>query len=92
MEPAIIQIPPFSIDVDGVEATVFEVLKTQLVSGEVWYHVVVQLKYKNIVSKRYTLDVKDMKNLINKLKVEVSKIKFIELTYGLNELKRVMTS
>jgi len=91
MEPAIIQIPPFSIDVDGVEVTVFEVLKTQLVSGDVWYHVVVQLKYKNMVSRRYTLDVKDMKHLINKLKIEVTKLKFIELAYGLNELKRLMT-
>lgn len=92
MEPANIQITPFSINVDGVDVTILEVLSTQLISGDKWYHVVVQIKYKNILSKKYTLDVKDMNNLINKLKVEISKIKFIEMAYGLNYLKQIITA
>jgi len=90
MEPAVIQVPPFSLSIDGVEATILEVLKTQLISGDVWYHVVVKLRYKGIDSRNYTLDVKDMNNLVDKLKVEVSKIRFIELAYGINEVKRIM--
>ncbi|MCW1312858.1 MAG: hypothetical protein OH338_05535 [Candidatus Parvarchaeota archaeon] len=86
-----IQIPPFSINIDGVEVNILEVLSTQLISGDKWYHVVVQIKYKNILSKKYTLDVKDMNNLINKLKIEISKIKYIEIAYGLNYLKQIIT-
>jgi len=90
MEPATIQVPPFSIRIDGAEATILEVLKTQLVSGDVWYHVVVKLRYKGVSSRNYTLDVKDMNNLINKLKIEISKLRFIELAYGINEVKRII--
>lgn len=91
METSTFNIPPFSIEVDGFQVDVLEVLKTQLISGDTWYHVVVQINYKGIKSRRYTLDVKNEKDLLNKLKIEITKVKFIEYAYGINELKRLIT-
>jgi hypothetical protein len=91
MESTVIQLPPFSIQIDDCEATVLEVLKTSLVGGVTWYHVVVQLNYKGVKSRRFTLDVKDEKHLINRLKSEVTKLKFIEYASGLAEVKRLIT-
>ena len=91
METLTIQLPPFSIRVDDCEARVLEIYKTQLINGEIWYHVVVELVYKGIRSKRYTLDVKDTNQLINKLKMEVTKVKFLEYAYGLNEVRRAIS-
>jgi hypothetical protein len=91
METVSLQICPFTISVDNCQVVIYEALKSQLISGDVWYHVVVQINYKGIKSRRYTLDVKNEKDLINKLKVEISKIKIIEYTYGLDEVKRIIT-
>jgi hypothetical protein len=91
METPPIQIPPFSVEIDGYQVDILEVVKTQLVSGDKWYHVVVQVNYKGIKSRRYTLDVKNEQDLINKLKVELTKIRFIDYAYGTTELKRLIT-
>jgi hypothetical protein len=91
MESASFQIPPFFIEVDEIPVTIIEVLKTTLISGETWYHVVVQINYKGIKSRRYTLDVKSEQDLINKLKIEITKIKVIEYTHGLPEVRRLIT-
>lgn len=84
-------IPPFFIEVDGVFVQVIEVLKTSLVSGESYYHVVVSVNYKGIKSRRFTLDVRNEKELVNKLKVEIAKIKMIEYCYGLSEVRRLIS-
>jgi len=91
MESSTFQIPPFFIEVDEIPVTIIEVLKTALISGETWYHVVVQINYKGIKSRRYTLDVKSEQDLINKLKIEITKLKIIEYTYGLPEVRRFIT-
>lgn len=91
MEASRLQIPPFSIEVDGHVFDVIEVLKTQLLNGETWYHVVVRLNYKGIKSRTYTLDVRSEQDLINKLKAEVTKVKFMEYAYGIDELRRLIT-
>jgi uncharacterized membrane protein YcfT len=90
MEPATIQVPPFFIEIDGYPVQVLEVIKSELISGDVWYHVVISIFYKEIKSKRYSLDVKDTKDLINKLKLEITKIKFTDYAYGLDEVKRLI--
>jgi len=90
VKPSLIPLPPFSIEVDGVRVTVLEVLKSQLISGETWYFVVVQLNYKGVLSRRYTLSVRDVRDLVNKLKMEVTKIKFIEYGYGLEAVRRMI--
>lgn len=82
---------PFSTVIDNAIVDVLEVLESRLISGERYFHVVVQINYKDIKSKRYTLDVKSMDELIYKLKVEVNKIKYIEYIYGINELRRLIT-
>ncbi|MEM1542786.1 MAG: hypothetical protein QXV82_09185 [Ignisphaera sp.] len=82
---------PFSIVVDNVVVDVLEVLKTRLISGDEYYHVVARVNYKDIKSRSFTLDVKSMDELIIKLKVEVNKIKYIEYVYGINELRRLLT-
>ncbi|MEM2260003.1 MAG: hypothetical protein QXY65_02935 [Candidatus Methanomethylicaceae archaeon] len=90
MEKATFRVFPFSIEVDGTIVNIYEVLKTKLISGDEWYHVVVEINYKGIKSKRYTLDVRNINNLINKLKIEIDKIKLIEYAYGINEVRRVI--
>jgi len=91
METASFHIPPFFIKVDEIPVEILEVLKNELISGEVWYHVVVSINYQGIKSKIYSLDVRDIKELTNKLKIEITKIKFIHYAYGLDHTKEVIT-
>jgi len=91
METITFHIPPFFIEVDGCKVEVHEVLKSELISGDVWYHVVVSIEYKGIKSRRYSIDVKDIKDLTNKLKIEITKIKFIDYGYGLEQAKKAIT-
>jgi hypothetical protein len=91
METSQIIIPPFFLEVDGCKVDVVEVRKSELFTGDVWYHVVVSIEYKGIKSKYYTLDVKDTKDLIDKLKIEITKLKFIEYAYGIEYLKRLIS-
>jgi hypothetical protein len=90
METNTFQLPPFLIEVDGCPVQVLEVLKSELVSGDTWYHVVVSIEYKGVKSKIYSLDVKDIKDLVNQLKIEITKVKFMDYGYGMSEVKRVI--
>jgi len=85
-----VQILPITIDVDRFKVTLYEVMKSTLISGETWYHVVVSIDYKGIRSRRYTLDAKSMKDLINKLKIEITKLKVVEYSEGLEEVERLV--
>lgn len=86
-----IHLTPFFIEVDGCKVCIYEVLKTQLITGEEYYLVVVSIHYKNIKSRRYTLYIKNIEDLVNKLKIEVTKIKYMELTLGLEEVRKVIS-
>jgi len=91
METNTFHIPPFFIEIDGVPVQVLEVLKFEYVSGDTWYDVIVSINYNGIKSRRYGLYVKDIKDLKNKLKIEITKIKFIDYAYGRDEVKRLIT-
>ena len=86
-----ILIPPFYMEIDGVTIEVLEVLKHQLISGDKFYTVALRIHYKDIVSKIFNLTVKDEEELKNKLKIEITKIKFMEYAYGLKYVKGVIT-
>ncbi len=86
-----ILIPPFYMEIDGVTVEVLEVLKHQLISGDKFYTVALRIHYKDIVSKIFNLTVKDEEELKNKLKIEITKIKFMEYAYGLKYVKGVIT-
>jgi len=90
METTRILIPPFYLDIDGVLVDVLEVSKQTLPNGEVWYIVSCSIRYKGIKSKVFPLYVKNEEDLKNKLKIEITKIKLLEITHGLEELKRIM--
>lgn len=79
------------MEIDGVLVEVIEVLKHQLISGETYYTVALRIHYKDIISKIFNLSVKSSEELKNKLKIEISKIKFMEYTYGLKYVKGVIT-
>jgi hypothetical protein len=80
------QLTPFFIDVDGVTVQIVEASKTLL--GE--YIVSVRIIYKGIYSRVFPLAVKNTDDLMNKLKVEISKVKFIEYTFGIEEVKKLI--
>jgi hypothetical protein len=91
METHTLQIPPFFIEVDGCQVQVLEVLKDELISGDIWYHVFISINYKGIWSKRYSLDVKNIEDLVNQLKIEITKIKFTDYAYGIDEARRLIS-
>jgi len=86
-----LQLLPIAIEVDGFKVTLYEVLRSRLITGESWYHVVVSIDYKGTRSRRYTLNVKDMKDLVRKLKIEITKLKMVEYSEGLSEVRRLIT-
>ena len=79
------------MEIDGVTVEVLEVLKHQLISGDKYYTVALRIHYKNIISKIFHLTVKNIEELKNKLKIEITKIKFMEQSYGLKYVKGVIT-
>lgn len=90
METTNIIIPPFSVDVDGVLVDVLEVSKQRLPNGDVWYIVSCSIRYKGVKSRVFPLFVKDELDFKNKIKIEITKIKMMELVLGLEEVKRMI--
>jgi len=88
LETTLFLIPPFDIQIDDAVVTVWEVLK--LVPDQ--YNCTVSIKLKGIESKRYGIVVKNQKDLRNKLKIEITKLKFVDLSMGRDYLRKVMTS
>jgi hypothetical protein len=91
METNTFHLPPFFIEVDGCPVEVVEVVMNQLVTGETYFRIVLSIIYKGIQSRTYSLVARDTEDLVNKLKIEISKIKFAEYSKGLNEVKRMIS-
>jgi hypothetical protein len=91
MESSTFQITPFFLEIDGVTVQIIEVAKQQLISGEVWYIVPVKIIYKGIHSRVFPMMVRDIRDLKNKLKVEITKVKIIDYSLGLEEVKRLIS-
>jgi len=79
------------MEVDGVPVQLVEASKQQLASGETWYIVSVRITFKGVQSRVFPLFVRSTQDLVNKLKVEVTKVKFIYYAYGLDEVRRLIT-
>jgi hypothetical protein len=90
MESVTIQVTPFTIELDGAEVTVVESSRQPLVTGEVWYIVSVRISYKGVTSRVFPMFVRDARDLRNKLKVEITKLKLIEASYGMQEVRRIV--
>jgi hypothetical protein len=86
-----LQLLPVFLEVDGVLVMLVEVSKLELPYGPPYYAVSVKIIYRGIHSRVFPLFVRDENDLRNKLKVEVTKIKFIDYMYGLEEVKRLLT-
>ena len=91
METPQLLLPPVTIEVDGYLVDIIEVLKLESFSGSVTFSVSVRINYKGIKSRVFSLDVRNESELIKKLKIEITKIKFMELTYGLDEVRRIIS-
>jgi len=72
-------IPPVRFRFDNAIITIYEVLKSQLVSGKTWYHVTLDIEYRGKRTRRFSLDCKDTNDFKKRLMVEVSKFKFLVL-------------
>lgn len=92
MERISIPIPPFSIQVEDAVATIWEVIPITFPTGEKRYHVTLTINYRGIESRRFHLDVKSNEDLKNKLKIELTKLKFIYYGYGGDVLRKLMTT
>jgi len=66
-----------TLQIDSAQVHILEVTKRQLVTGDVFYHVSCYVTYKNFVSPVFALRVKDEKELLFKLRVEVNKMKLL---------------
>jgi len=85
-----ILLPPFCIEIDGTPIEILEIIKHQLITGETQYTVALRIRYKGITSKIFSITVKSIEELKNKLKIELTKIRFMELTYGLKYVESVI--
>jgi hypothetical protein len=84
------QLLPVFLEIDGVPVMLLEVSKQTPAYGPPYYIASVKVIYKGIHSRVFPLVVRDENDLRNKLKVEITKIKFIEAIYGLEEVRRVI--
>ena len=83
-------IAPLTLKVDDARVEVFEVLKFEFPDGKPRYHVTCRVKWRDITSRIFFLDVYDMKDLERKLKVEISKLKMLYLIGGKKYVLEVM--
>jgi len=90
METATITITPILFELEGATVKIIEASQQRLVTGETWNIVTVQITYKGITSRIFPIFAKNTQDLINKLKVEITKIKIIDYSYGLEEVKRLI--
>ena len=72
---------PISFQLDDFVVTILEVQKLQCV-GKTWFHVTVRLQNRWVKTRQFGLDVKDMEELKDKLRVEISKLKMMRYTLG----------
>jgi len=91
METSTFTITPSFFELEGATVKIIETSQQPLITGETWYIVTVQIIYKGITSRTFPIFAKNTKDLINKLKVEITKIKIIDYSYGTEELKRLIT-
>jgi len=66
---------PLAFYLDNCLVIIYEVTKSKSIKGETWYHVCVELRYKKRKSPRFSLDVRNVRELKKKLLVEISKFK-----------------
>lgn len=91
MSPEEINLLPLFLEVDGFTVEILEVLEHRIFDTIHGYSFSLRINYKGIKSKIVSIDAKDLKDLINKLKIEITKIKFFEIVYGLPEVRRLIT-
>ena len=70
-----VTISPVTIKIGDAEAHILEVTKRQFVNGDIFYHVSCYVTYRNYMSQIFALRVKDEKQLLFQLRVEVAKFK-----------------
>lgn len=70
-------IPPIQFSLDGCKVTIYEVLRSQLVTGKTYYHVNLSLEYRGKKSKRFSIDVTSTEDLRKRLLVEIAKFKWM---------------
>jgi|YelNatPaOPRAMG01_1025707.scaffolds.fasta_scaffold00562_48 hypothetical protein len=90
METKSILIPPIFMQIDGVTVELVEVSKHFLAPDQPYYIASVKIIYKGIHSRVFPIFAKDITDLKNKLKVEINKVKFIEYSCGLEEVKKLI--
>jgi len=91
VETAILPVLPLTIEVDGIPVEILEVKDSSLSGGDPYYLAVIRIYYKGIQSRIFTIPAKSERELINKLKIEVTKLKYLEYVYGIEELKGMIT-
>lgn len=69
-------VPPVRFTLDGVNVTIYEVLRSRLVTGKTYYHVTLDLEYAGKRSRRFTLDATGTRDFRKRLLVEIAKFKW----------------
>lgn len=91
MERAFLPILPQTIEVDGIPVEILEAKDMSLSGGEPYYLVVIRIHYKGITSRVFSIPAHNEQELLNKLKIEVTKLKYLEYIYGIDELRGMIT-
>ena len=83
-------VAPVTLRVDDARVEIFEVLKFDFPDGKPRYHVTCRIRWRDVTSRVFFLDVTDMKDLERKLKIELSKLKMLYLVGGKRLVTEVM--
>jgi len=76
-KPLDVVIPPVAIDVEGAKVIILEVIRYTRFDGATRFLVSCQVECQGWLSPQFRLDVKDERDLINQLRVEVSKMQLL---------------
>jgi len=79
------RIPPQTLWLDDAKVTIVEVMRSDLITGDTFYHVFLQVEMPPFPPRRFSLDVKSFDELRKKLLVEVSKLKIFRIC-GMEDL------
>jgi len=90
MDTLQITVPPVTTKVSNCLVDILEVLKSELISGDTWYHVVVKVRCPDFQSRVFCLDVKDINDLKHKVEVEIAKIRMLKFVLGNDYIREVV--
>ena len=78
-------LPPVRMKVDDADVDILEALRLDMINGDKLYYVTCRIRWRGIKTKKFFVICRDKNEFVEKIRIELSKLKTMYLTLGLKE-------